>query len=83
MRVDQVVPPGLGLGLGPEHLKGELAYLAGQVRLVQLLKGPATTLRTVTPGASSASGGVSRQTARVKTSTSIPRAASLLATSTT
>jgi hypothetical protein len=36
--------------------------------------GPATTLRTRTPGAISVSGGVSRQTALVKMSTSMPRA---------
>ena len=44
--------------------------------------GPATTLRTRTPGTSSVAGGVSRQTARVKISTSTPRLASCLATST-
>ena len=45
--------------------------------------GPATTLRTSTPGTSSTVGGVSRQTARVKISTSMPRSASRLDTSTT
>ena len=36
--MDQVVPARLGLGLGAQHLKGELADLAGQVVLVQLLE---------------------------------------------
>jgi hypothetical protein len=45
--------------------------------------GPATMLLTSTPGASSTTGGVSRHTARVKISTSTPRWASCLATSTT
>ena len=45
--------------------------------------GPATTLCTSTPGASSTAAGVSGQTARVKISTSTPRPASCLATSTT
>ena len=56
---------------------------AGRSCLSSSSNGPATTLRTSTPGASSASGGVSRQTARVKISTSVPRAASRLATWTT
>ena len=45
--------------------------------------GPATTLRTSTPGTSSTVAGVSGQTARVKISTSMSRLASCLATSTT
>ena len=56
---------------------------AGRSVLSSSSNGPATTLRTSTPGTSSASGGVSRQTARVKISTSVPRSASRLATSTT
>jgi len=38
VRVQQVVPARFRLGLGPEHLKGELAYLCGQVLLVELLE---------------------------------------------
>lgn len=38
-------------------------------------KGPACTCRTVTPGASSATGGWSDAVARVNTSTSTPRRA--------
>ncbi len=55
----------------------------GRAFLSSSSKGPATTLRTSTPGASSTVGGVSRQTARVKTSTSTPRSARRLDTSTT
>ena len=56
---------------------------AGRSVLSSSSNGPATTLRTSTPGTSSTAAGVSRQTARVKISTSMPRPASRLATSTT
>ena len=34
----QVIPAGVGLRLGAQHLKGELADLGGQVGLVKLLE---------------------------------------------
>jgi hypothetical protein len=56
---------------------------AGSEFLSSSSNGPATTLRTSTPGVSSTAAGASGQTARVKISTSTPRRASCLATSTT
>ena len=38
VRVHQVIPAGLRRGLGAQHLKRELAYLRGQVVLVELLE---------------------------------------------
>jgi hypothetical protein len=74
MPVNQVVAARRVGRLGPQQLEGELAQLAGQVGLVEVLE---------RPRGSSAAGGCSRDTARLKMSTSTPRSASRRATSTT
>ena len=56
---------------------------AGSEFLSSSSNGPATTLRTSTPGATRSTGGSADAVARVKISTSVPRSASRLATSTT
>ena len=83
MPVNQVIAAGRVGGLGAQQLEGELAQLARKIGLVQVLERAGGEMADHTPGASCATGGCSRETARVKMSTSTPRSASSRATSTT
>jgi len=83
VRVHQVVLAGLGGRLGAQHLVGELADLGGKIGLVHLLEGARYDTADEHPGDKLGERRRVRQTARVKISTSVPRAASRLATSTT
>ena len=83
MGVDDVVVPERLRRLGAEDLAREDAELAGSWSLVSPSKGPACTLGTCTPSAIGTTGSSRLLVARVKMSTSMPRAASRRATSTT